>query len=218
MKSRFATWGLSVLTMASIATAVLLVSGWGSVAAATWMNADKRADTKLVKRLAPSLNVKYAHAAGTAANAATATDAISADLLNGLKAKDVAWIQGGHTDPMSLPNAKGIWTTVAMTTFTIPGKSSWDMAAQDNISYSGSTSTAEADMRFLVNGVVDDALVFPNSLTPDSTQAITAVINCNGMPAGTYSIQVQVSTTGGSGSFTSEVGTLAVTGAANGGP
>lgn len=198
--------------------ALSLVLGGTAFAATTDLHTDKKADAKLVKKLAPSLSVKYAKAAGTAASAATATHAMSADLVNGVQSKDVAWIQGGRTGAVSLPDAKGTWTTVAKTTFTTAIKSSWYMAAQDNISFSGSSTTGEADLRFLVNGVVDDGLDFPNSLAPSSTQAITGVINCNGMPAGTYLIQVQVSTVGGNGTFSSDAGTLAVTGAAYGGP
>jgi hypothetical protein len=35
MRSRFSSWGLSVLTMVSVATVVLLVTGWGSAVAAS---------------------------------------------------------------------------------------------------------------------------------------------------------------------------------------
>lgn len=195
-----------------------LVLGGTGFAAGSTLDADKKADTSLVKRLAPSLTVKSAKAAGTAETAANANHATSADLLGGVQSNDLAWIQGGHTDAMSLPNAKGTWTTIAKASFTIPVKSSWEETAQDNISFSGSSSMAEADLRFLVNGNVDDDLVFPTSLAPNATGSITGVINCNGMPPGTYSIQAQVSTVADGGIFSSEVGSLAVTGSASGGP
>lgn len=161
-------------------------------------------------------NALHATSADSATNAATATNAshaTSADLLGGLKSQDVAWIQGGDTGVLSLPNAKGTWTTVAKTSFTIAAKSSWVMSAQDNISFSGS-SAAKAALRFLVNGAVDDDLVFPSSLSPSSTQGIAGLLKCNGMPAGTYSIEVQVNvnTTASSGTFTSDVGSLAIQG------
>ena len=59
--------------------ALALVLGGTAVAASTATHKDKKADTKLVKKLAPSLKVKYAKTAGSATTAATATHATSAD-------------------------------------------------------------------------------------------------------------------------------------------
>src|SRR2546423_5289874 len=55
-----------------------LVLGGTAVAATTAKHGDKKADTKLIKKLAPSLSVKHAKTAGTAANATHATTAGSA--------------------------------------------------------------------------------------------------------------------------------------------
>ncbi|HEU5244123.1 MAG TPA: hypothetical protein VFU33_06960 [Gaiellaceae bacterium] len=56
-----------------------LVLGGTAVAASTAKHGDKKADTKLVKKLAPSLSVKHAKTADSATNAANATHATSAD-------------------------------------------------------------------------------------------------------------------------------------------
>jgi hypothetical protein len=59
--------------------ALALVLGGTAVAATTATHKDKKADTKLIKQLAPSLKVKYAKTAGSATTAATATHATTAD-------------------------------------------------------------------------------------------------------------------------------------------
>jgi hypothetical protein len=56
-----------------------LVLGGTAFAATTAKHKDAKADTKLVKKLAPSLSVKHAKTANTATTAANATHAISAD-------------------------------------------------------------------------------------------------------------------------------------------
>lgn len=58
--------------------ALSLVLGGTAVAASTAGHADKKADTKLVKKLAPSLSVKHAKTANSATNATHATSADSA--------------------------------------------------------------------------------------------------------------------------------------------
>jgi hypothetical protein len=55
-----------------------LVLGGTAFAAATAKHGDAKADKKLVKKMAPSLKVKYAKTAGSAANATHATSADSA--------------------------------------------------------------------------------------------------------------------------------------------
>src|SRR5438270_11307205 len=56
-----------------------LVLGGTAVAASTAKHGDKKADTKLIKKLAPSLSVKHAKTANSATTAASATHATSAD-------------------------------------------------------------------------------------------------------------------------------------------
>jgi len=56
-----------------------LVLGGTAVAASTAKHGDKKADTKLIKKLAPTLSVKHAKSATNATNAANATHATSAD-------------------------------------------------------------------------------------------------------------------------------------------
>src|SRR6476620_3983556 len=57
--------------------ALTLVLG-GTAVAATATHGDKKADTKLIKKLAPSLSVKHAKTAANATNAVNATHATSA--------------------------------------------------------------------------------------------------------------------------------------------
>ncbi|HKU56429.1 MAG TPA: hypothetical protein VJP41_05345 [Gaiellaceae bacterium] len=56
-----------------------IVLGGTAVAASTAKHGDTKADTKLVKKLAPSLSVKHAKTANSATTAANATHATSAD-------------------------------------------------------------------------------------------------------------------------------------------
>ena len=56
-----------------------LVLGGTAVAATAAKHGDKKADTKLIKKLAPSLSVKHAKSANSATTAASATHATSAD-------------------------------------------------------------------------------------------------------------------------------------------
>jgi hypothetical protein len=56
-----------------------LVLGGTAVAASTAKHGDKKADTKLVKKLAPSLSVKHAKTADSATTATSATHATTAD-------------------------------------------------------------------------------------------------------------------------------------------
>lgn len=56
-----------------------LVLGGTAVAASTAKHGDTKADTKLVKKLAPTLNVKHAKTATSATSATNATHATSAD-------------------------------------------------------------------------------------------------------------------------------------------
>lgn len=58
--------------------ALCLVLGGTAVAASTATHKDAKADTKLVKKLAPSLSVKHAKTANTAKTAANATNAVNA--------------------------------------------------------------------------------------------------------------------------------------------
>lgn len=55
-----------------------LVLGGTAVAATTAKHGDKKADIKLIKKLAPTLNVKHAKSANNATNAANATNAVNA--------------------------------------------------------------------------------------------------------------------------------------------
>ncbi len=56
-----------------------LVLGGTAFAASTATHKDAKADTKLVKKLAPTLSVKHAKTADSAATATNATHATSAD-------------------------------------------------------------------------------------------------------------------------------------------
>ena len=58
--------------------ALALVLGGTAVAATTAKHSDAKADTKLVKKLAPSLSVKHASSADSATNATNATHATNA--------------------------------------------------------------------------------------------------------------------------------------------
>jgi hypothetical protein len=58
--------------------ALSLVLGGTAFAAATTTHKDKKADTKLIKKLAPSLSVKHAKTAGSAINATNAVNATNA--------------------------------------------------------------------------------------------------------------------------------------------
>ena len=58
--------------------ALSLVLGGTAVAASTATHGDKKADIKLIKKLAPSLSVKHAKTANNATNAVKATNAVSA--------------------------------------------------------------------------------------------------------------------------------------------
>jgi hypothetical protein len=59
--------------------ALSLVLGGTAVAASTAKHGDKKADIKLIKKLAPTLSVKHAKSANNATNAANATHATSAN-------------------------------------------------------------------------------------------------------------------------------------------
>jgi hypothetical protein len=59
--------------------ALSLVLGGTAVAAGTATHKDKKADAKLIKKMAPSLSVKHAKTADSATTAASATHATSAD-------------------------------------------------------------------------------------------------------------------------------------------
>lgn len=59
--------------------ALSIVLGGTAVAASTAKHGDKKADTKLIKKLAPTLSVKHAKTANSATTAASATHATTAD-------------------------------------------------------------------------------------------------------------------------------------------
>jgi hypothetical protein len=78
--------------------ALALVLGGTAVAASTAKHTDKKADTKLVKQLAPSLSVKHAKTADSATNATNATNAThatSADNATHATTADNATTVGG---------------------------------------------------------------------------------------------------------------------------
>jgi len=139
---------------------------------------------------------------------------LNADLLDGLNAKDAYWSAGGSSGQQTLPNGKGTWTTIGKTSFTTHVPSSWIMFAQDNVGFmsGGSATTSNVDLRFLVNGAVADGLLFPGTVSPGSVQSLVALLKCNGMPAGAYTIVLQADAYAADGSFTSRVGSLAVAG------
>lgn len=72
-----------------------LVLGGTAVAASTAKHGDKKADTKLVKKLAPTLSVKHAKTANSAGTAATATHATSADSATSATTASNATALGG---------------------------------------------------------------------------------------------------------------------------
>src|SRR6266516_1136080 len=73
-----------------------LVLGGTAVAAATAKHKDAKADTKLVKKLAPSLSVKHAKTANSATNATNATNADTAANATNL---------GGQPPTAYMPNS-----------------------------------------------------------------------------------------------------------------
>lgn len=168
-------------------------------------------DTKNASSSALALNVAAGHPPLTV-NSNGRVANLNADLLDGRNASSIFWQAGAHTGSMKLANAQGTWTTVAKTTFTTSVAGGWVMFGQDNVSLNNGSQPASANLRFLVNGVVDDA-VFPGTVSLNSAQAIAGLLKCNGMPAGTYTIELQVETfSAGGGSITSDVGSLAVLG------
>lgn len=67
-----------------------LVLGGTAVAATTEKHSDVRADTKLIKKLAPSLSVKHAQTANNATSATNATNATTADNAHSLGGVDAS--------------------------------------------------------------------------------------------------------------------------------
>jgi hypothetical protein len=147
-------------------------------------------------------------------NSSTKVKNLNADLLDGLNAEAIAWTFGGHSGAMSLPNAKGTWTTVAKTSFTTSTPSEWVMQGQDNVAFTsgGQATSSLVNLRFLVNGKEADNLVFSSTVGAGAVQGLTGIISCNGMPAGTYTIQLQVEAYANDGTFASRVGTLSTAG------
>jgi len=197
----------------------LLLGKINTAASATFLSAPvvggksfviKNGDATNPSSTALSLNVASGHAPLTV-NSRGLVANLNAGLLDGRTPGQIFWVAGGHTGLNKLPNATGTWTTVAKTSFTTSTTSSWVMQGQDNVGFNNGSQPASANLRFLVNGAVDDS-VFPSTIDPNSVQGIAAVINCNGMPADTYTVELQVETYAGSGSFTSNVGSLAVLG------
>lgn len=138
---------------------------------------------------------------------------LNADLLDGLDVKDVYWATGADTAGIGVPNAKGVWTTVAKTSFKTSSLSSWAMLGQTNISFtSDKATTSLVHLRYLVNGKVDDDPVFPNTVGAGAIEALPAAIKCNAMPPGAYTIELQVEASADDGTFASEVATLEVVG------
>jgi hypothetical protein len=159
-----------------------------------------------------ALNVASGHAP-LAVNSSARVANLNADLLDGRDPSAIFWQAGAHTGSTKLPNAKGTWTTVAKTSFTLTASGGWVMEGQDSVSLNNGSQPGSANLRFLVNGAVDDNAEFPSTIGLNSAQAITGLLKCNGMPAGKYTVELQVETfSGGGGSFNSNLGSLAVLG------
>lgn len=103
----------------SMITLSLVLGGTAFAAAAS--HGDKKADTKLVKKLAPSLSVKHAKTADSATNAAHATSADSAtnathatsadsatNATNAANAEPVAFAHVSKTAVLDTANSKGV--------------------------------------------------------------------------------------------------------------
>ena len=85
-----------------------LVLGGTAVAAATAKHKDAKADTKLVKKLAPSLSVKHAKTANSATNATHATSADSATNATHATSADSATNATNATNATTAGNATNL--------------------------------------------------------------------------------------------------------------
>src|SRR6266581_9398226 len=85
-----------------------LVLGGTAVAASTAKHGDKKADTKLVKKLAPSLSVKHAKTADSATNATHATSADSATNATHATSADSATNATNATNATTAGNATNL--------------------------------------------------------------------------------------------------------------
>src|SRR6478672_2182413 len=74
-----------------------LVLGGTAFAASTATHKDKKADTKLIKKLAPTLSVKHASTADSATNATNATNAANATTVGGKKVQQFFLSQANAT-------------------------------------------------------------------------------------------------------------------------
>ncbi len=168
-------------------------------------------DTKSAASSALELDVPTGHAP-FAVNSTGRVPNLNADQLDGRDPGAIFWQAGDHSDPTALPNAKGTWTTVATTSFTTSMTGGWVMEGQDNVGFDNGSKPGSANLRFLVNGVVHGG-VFASNVGLNSARGIAGLLKCNGMPAGSYTIELQVETySAGGGSFTSDIGSLAVLG------
>ena len=84
--------------------ALSLVLGGTAVAASTAKHSDKKADTKLIKQLAPTLSVKHATTADSATNATNATNATSA--ANAANASQLGGVAATGYQRSTLPPGK----------------------------------------------------------------------------------------------------------------
>src|SRR5436305_13191580 len=101
--------------------ALSLVLGGTAVAASTATHKDKKADTKLIKKLAPSLSVKHAKTADSATNATHATSADSA--TNATNATNAASADSATnaTNATSATNATNATNATTASSATSPG-------------------------------------------------------------------------------------------------
>ena len=134
--------------------ALSLVLGGTAVAAATAKHKDAKADTKLVKKLAPSLSVKHAKTADSATNATNATSATNAtnattaanaNALGGVAASSYVqnagniFVQLGHANWQSFNSTD----PVKVTRFT---------------NLQGLTATTTGDFDFRIDGTAPSSL------------------------------------------------------------
>lgn len=145
-----------------------LVLGGTAVAASTATHSDKKADTKLIKKLAPTLSVKHAKTANSATNATNAVNATNA--ANATNATNATHA----TSATNATNATTAATALAPGTLA-PGKTETGVYAIDYTAAGGGQ-----------DGSADISFAFPLAAAPNSEfidLSATSDSNCPGTSA-----------------------------------
>jgi hypothetical protein len=134
--------------------ALSLVLGGTAVAASTAKHKDAKADTKLVKKLAPSLSVKHAKTANSATSAVNATNAVNAtSAANATHATTAdsatsATNAANATNATNAANLGGVpassYLTNSGSIFIASGVSNWVAANPANITWTYFTNASNA--------------------------------------------------------------------------